>query len=145
MTGQTACGIRSSFEDPIPLPYGRVLITLCDAGDHIASLPKNETGFPESQTAIEALMLVVEESGPTMFARIGVMRALNRGHVRDFNPDGKDHHWGRRMLTRDLWIATGRSIQESRRPPRNSAGFRLFLRSVSENRAIVRIVDSRPV
>ena len=115
MTGQTACGIRSSFEDPIPLPYGRVLITLCDTGDHIANLPK-ETGLPEWQTAIEALMLVIEQSGPTMFARIGVMRALNRGQVRDFNPDGKDHHWGRRMLTRDLWIATGRSIQESRRP-----------------------------
>jgi hypothetical protein len=27
--------------------------------------------------AIEALMLVVELGGPTMFARIGVMRALN--------------------------------------------------------------------
>ena len=28
--------------------------------------------------AIEALMLIVELGGPTMFARIGVMRALNR-------------------------------------------------------------------
>jgi hypothetical protein len=43
---------------------------------------------------MEALILVAELGGPTMFARIGVMRALNRGHVREFNPDRKDHHWG---------------------------------------------------
>jgi hypothetical protein len=50
----------------------------------------------EWQAAIEALMLVVELNGPTMFARIGIMRALNRGHVRQFNPARKDPHWGRR-------------------------------------------------
>jgi hypothetical protein len=55
----------------------------------------------EWQTAVEALMLVVERGGPTMFARIGVMRALNRHRVREFNPDRKDHHWGRRKLARD--------------------------------------------
>jgi hypothetical protein len=46
-------------------------------------------------------MLVVRSDGPTMLARISVMRALNRGHVREFNPDRKDHHWGRRKLKRD--------------------------------------------
>ena len=35
-------------------------------------------------------MLVVEHGGPTMFARIGVMQALNRGHVREFNTSRKD-------------------------------------------------------
>ena len=40
-------------------------------------------------------------SGPTMFARIGVMQALNRGQVREFNPSQKHHHWGRRKLRRD--------------------------------------------
>ena len=29
-----------------------------------------------------------------MFARIGVMRALDRHVERVFNPDRKDHHWG---------------------------------------------------
>jgi hypothetical protein len=29
------------------------------------------------------LLMVVELNGPTMMARIGVMRALNRGYVRD--------------------------------------------------------------
>jgi hypothetical protein len=33
--------------------------------------------------------------------RIGVMKALNRHHVREFNPDRKPHHWGRRKLARD--------------------------------------------
>jgi hypothetical protein len=39
------------------------------------------------QAAMEALILVATLGGPTMFARIGVMRALNRNAVREFNPD----------------------------------------------------------
>jgi hypothetical protein len=72
-------------------------------------------------------MLVIEQSGPTMFACIGVMRALKRGHVRDFNPDGKDHHRGCRMLTRDLWIATGRS-NPGEQPPSPQGTLRDFAR-----------------
>ena len=34
-----------------------------------------------------------EHDGPTMFARIGVMRALNRHVERVFNSDRKDQHW----------------------------------------------------
>ena len=72
MTEQTACGIRSSFRgsDPATLrastgpPCATPVITS-------QTLPK-ETGLPEWQTAIEALMLVIEQSSPTMFARIGV-------------------------------------------------------------------------
>jgi len=33
-----------------------------------------------------------------MFARIGVMKALNRDVERVFNPDRKDTHWGKRRL-----------------------------------------------
>jgi hypothetical protein len=55
----------------------------------------------EGQAAMEALLLVAEHTGPTMFARIGVMRALNRHVERVFNPDRKSPHWGRRKLTRD--------------------------------------------
>jgi hypothetical protein len=50
---------------------------------------------------MEALILVATSGGPTMFARIGVMRALNRHVERVFNPDRKEHHWGRRKLARD--------------------------------------------
>jgi hypothetical protein len=80
---------------------GQTLVTLRDAGDHIASLPKRESPLPECQAGIEALMLVVEHGGPTMMARIGVMRALNRHVERVFNPDRKDTHWGRQKLKRE--------------------------------------------
>jgi len=39
---------------------------------------------------IEALILVVEFGGPTTFARIGVMRALNRDVECVFDPSRKD-------------------------------------------------------
>jgi hypothetical protein len=46
-------------------------------------------------------MLAVERNRPTMLTRIGFMLALNRHKVREFNPDRKDHHWGKRKLKRD--------------------------------------------
>ena len=51
-------------------------MTLRDAGDYITSLPKAEQDLEEWQAAVEAL--VVELDGPSMMARIGMMRALNR-------------------------------------------------------------------
>jgi hypothetical protein len=73
-----------------------------------ASTPANavapvraEQQLPEWQAAVEALLIVVEHNGPTMMARIGVMRALNRHVERVFNPDRKDTHWGKRKLKRD--------------------------------------------
>ena len=80
---------------------GRTLILLRDAASHITALPGEEAAAPEWQAAIEALMLVAQLGGPTMFARISMMRALNRHHVRVFDPSGKNHHWGRRKLKRD--------------------------------------------
>lgn len=90
----------STFDDPIPLPKGRKLGTLQDAGACITRLPKPARDAPAWQAAMQALILVVETDGPTMFVRIGVMRALNRRVERVFNPK-KDHHWGKRKLARD--------------------------------------------
>ncbi|MEH2546019.1 hypothetical protein V1283_002664 [Bradyrhizobium sp. AZCC 2262] len=98
---ETKAGWQRKFEDPIPLPGGRKLITLRDAADYITGLPKKGSDLPEWQTAIEALMLC-SRSGPTMMARIGVMKALNRHVERVFNPERNDHHWGKRKLKRDL-------------------------------------------
>jgi hypothetical protein len=67
----------------------------------VTKLPKNEADTAEWQVAIESLMLVATLGGPTMFARIGVMRALNRHVDRVFNPSRKDKHWGRRKLARE--------------------------------------------
>jgi NADPH:quinone reductase-like Zn-dependent oxidoreductase len=80
---------------------GGDLKTLRNAGHYISRLPKRQHDAPEWQAAIETLMLVVETGGPTMMARIGIMRALNRHVERVFSPDRKDHHWGRRKLARD--------------------------------------------
>jgi hypothetical protein len=80
---------------------GRQLVTLEDSGQFITKLPKAEQEHPSWQTAVEALILVAESNGPTMFARIGIMQALNRHHVREFDPKHKEPHWGRRKLKRD--------------------------------------------
>jgi hypothetical protein len=85
--------------DPIEFPNGRKLITLRDAA--LYKLPKADHDADEWQAAMEALMLVAELDGPTMFARIGVMRALNRHVERVFDTSRKDYHWGRRKLARD--------------------------------------------
>ena len=89
-------GWQRRFDEPIPLPRA-----LEDAGRYITKLPKAEHAAQEWQAAMEALILVATSGGPTMFARIGVMRGLNRRVERVFNPDLKDHHWGRRKLARD--------------------------------------------
>ncbi|MDX3971196.1 MAG: hypothetical protein QHD01_32010 [Bradyrhizobium sp.] len=72
-------GWRRPFEEPIVLAGGRVLVTLLDAGDYITALPAKMQKRPEWQAATEALLLVAERGGPTMLARIGMMRALNAG------------------------------------------------------------------
>jgi hypothetical protein len=66
------------FFDPVELPGGRKLVTLRDAALYITALPKAEHDAEEWQAAMQALLLVAEHDGPTMFARIGMMRALRR-------------------------------------------------------------------
>ena len=89
------------FFDPIIVPGRKPLVTLRDAAQYITKLPKAEHDAEEWQAAMQALLLVAEHDGPPMFARIGIMRALNRGHIREFDTTRKDHHWGKRKLKRD--------------------------------------------
>jgi hypothetical protein len=95
-------GWARKFNEPVTLPDGRRLVTLREAADYITALSRAEAEMPEWQDAIEALILVADLNGPTMFARIGIMRALNRDQVREFNPARKDTHWAKRKLMRDL-------------------------------------------
>ena len=62
---------------PIVPPKGKPLVTLKDAANYIQKLPKAEQDLEEWQAAVEALLLVVDLNGPTMMARIGVMKALD--------------------------------------------------------------------
>jgi hypothetical protein len=53
-----------------------------------------------------------------MMARIGVLRALNRHHVREFNPNHKEPHWGRRKLaggpmTVFLYVNTSKQVGDA--------------------------------
>ena len=86
-----------AFEDPIPLPDGRTLLQAA----YITELPKAEQLLDEWRAAVEALLLVVELNCPTMLARIGVLRAINRNVERVFDPSRKDKRWGKRKLKRD--------------------------------------------
>jgi hypothetical protein len=67
------------FEDPIPLPDGGELVTLKQAADYVRRLPKTQHDLDHRRTAVEMLILAAEDRRPTMFARIGMLRALNHG------------------------------------------------------------------
>lgn len=90
----------TEFEDPIVLPDGRKLLTLKDAGDYIAKLPKEQSDLAEWQVAIEALMLCIREGQP-LLARIAFMKALNRNVVIPFDPKARKHRWAKRKIKRD--------------------------------------------
>lgn len=49
-----------AFDDPIPLPRGRQLVTLKDAANYIQKLPKAEQDLEEWQATVEALLLRAE-------------------------------------------------------------------------------------
>jgi hypothetical protein len=71
------------------MPKGRQPVTPKDAATYIIKLPKSEHTAPEWQAAMEALDPGGDARRLTMFASIGVMRALNRRRVREFSPDRK--------------------------------------------------------
>jgi hypothetical protein len=98
---ERSLGWDLEFDESIALERGGKLVTLRDAANYITALPAKEAALPEWQAAIEALILVGELDRPTMLARIGVLRALNRNFVRELIPSRKGHHWGRRKLKRD--------------------------------------------
>jgi hypothetical protein len=84
------------FEDPIELPNGRKLITLRYAATYVTQLPKADHTAPQWQAAMQALILVAENGGPTILPRIGVMKAMNHGVERVFRSDRKEMRWGKR-------------------------------------------------
>jgi hypothetical protein len=73
-------GWKRRFDDPIPLPDGRQLVTLKDAGTYIMKLPKAEQNAREWQVAASVLMMAAEGRGPMMHAHIGMLQALYRKH-----------------------------------------------------------------
>jgi hypothetical protein len=72
-------GWRRRFEDPIPLPDGRTLITLRDAADYMLELSQAQHDMPHWQTAGEAVIMAAEGQGPLLHARVGMLRATHAG------------------------------------------------------------------
>jgi hypothetical protein len=68
-----------AFDDPIPVPDGRVLKTLHDAGHYVAALPKAVQDRVEWQTAAEMLILAAKGERPVMFVDIAMRQALHAG------------------------------------------------------------------
>ena len=66
------------FDEPIPLRGGGRLATLQQAADYVMKLPEDVQQQERWQVAVENLINAAESGGGwLMFARIGVMRALN--------------------------------------------------------------------
>jgi hypothetical protein len=91
------------FDEPIVLEDGTALRTLRDAVQHLArTVPKAEMNHPKALTAAGMLTKAAEREVAWMFfARAATLQAIYRNKERVFNPDRKDHHWGKRKLKRE--------------------------------------------
>jgi phage-related protein len=70
--------VSAPFDQPIRLRSRRKLVTLQQAADYIMKLPEDVQRQERWQIAVENLINAAESGGGwLMFARIGVMRALN--------------------------------------------------------------------
>jgi hypothetical protein len=97
-------GWLRKFDDPIETPDGARLNTLKEAVAYLAkTVPKSERDTPAVTTAARRCLTNAAELDIAwiFLARAAVLQAIKRHEVRQFNPDAKDHHWGKRKLKRD--------------------------------------------
>jgi hypothetical protein len=91
---------------PVRLPDGRELVTLREAGDFIAKLPKRDQDSEAWQLAVRELLKAADGCGPwRFFAGLAINRAL---HGKTEPPIGNPHDappspkW-RNQRKRDAW------------------------------------------
>ena len=97
-----AANWKRRFDEPIKLPNGRKLVTLKDAIARLAKeVPKSEHGMKQVQAAAHCVTVDAENGRPLVFARIGVLQAINRHKPEEFDPKRKSPHWGKRKHRRD--------------------------------------------
>jgi hypothetical protein len=95
-------GWLTRFDDPIVLDDGTTLATLRDAVHYLAkTVPRAERYHEKVLSAADHLTRSAEQGYPLLFARAATLQAIHRNKKRSFNPDRKDHHWGKRKLKRD--------------------------------------------
>ena len=74
------------FAQPVPLPEGPPAQTLRDAADYIRKLPLPERDGQEWRLAVQMLIDAAEDRGPMLFARMGIVRALEAHAEGTLNP-----------------------------------------------------------
>src|SRR5215471_13846923 len=95
-------GWSTRFDEPIVLDDGTTLSTLREAIQYLArTVPKAEQNHEKVLSAADHLTRSAEQGYPLFFARAATLQATHRNTKRVFNPDRKDHHWGKRKLKRD--------------------------------------------
>jgi hypothetical protein len=70
------------FDQPLPLPSGSPARTLRDAANYIKTLPTSQRVRKEWRLAIHMLIDAADDRGPMLFARIGILRALESNTTR---------------------------------------------------------------
>jgi hypothetical protein len=83
------------FAQPVPLPAGAPARTLRNAADYIRNLPQSERDRQEWRLAVQMLIDAAEDRGPMLFARMGIIRALEAGVESTSNPENQDLPTGR--------------------------------------------------
>ena len=90
------------FPDPVPVPSGRPLVTLRDAGDYITKLPKSQHDALPWQTAMRCLLQAAVDGGPLLHASVGMMQALYPKGETVYRPHSTEPKWrSRHKLVRD--------------------------------------------
>ena len=75
------------FDQPLPLPRGTPARTLREAANFIVTLPKAQRDRPEWRLAIHLLIDAAEDRGPMLFARLGILNAMEGdGRVHNCQP-----------------------------------------------------------
>jgi hypothetical protein len=67
------------FNKPLLLPNGAQARTLRDADNYTKKLPRSEHDRQEWRFAVHMLIEAAEDRGPMIFARMGMLRAIDRG------------------------------------------------------------------
>jgi hypothetical protein len=95
------------FAQPVPLPEGPPAQTLRDAADYVRKLPLPERDCQEWRLAVQLLIDAAEDRGPVLFARMGIVRALEARVERTAlapEPQDQDQDRGKLKCDRDASI-----------------------------------------
>jgi len=82
------------------LDDGTKLTTLREAVSRQDGAPRPSRTHETVLTAADRLTRSAEQGYPLYFARAATLQAIHRNKERVFNPERKEHHWGRRKLKR---------------------------------------------